>query len=186
MTGLKKRMSNALALGGAALLGLAMTSGTAAAQRHRGLADGPHLNTCHSALCSWFDITSFTMVRETSNAALIRLSMREGNSEQRPGRYPRSSHGVHIQWEEVNGDTYVFCSTRLPAVIYKGGDVVSVTSVDPGNPDVPTDAVTAIYNHVCHHGVQMTPARARRLGYHGGRVEGLELQRPEDIFDRAR
>jgi hypothetical protein len=182
---LNTRVVVALALGGAALLTLA-TAGAANAQGRRGLVDGPHIGRCHMGGCSWFDVTGFTMVREVPGAALLRLTTREGGSENGRRPYPTSSRGVRIRWSQPAEDYYIFCSTRRPAVIMRGdGSAWSAVPIQPATPAGATEFITSVYNHVCHHGVRMTEARAQRLGYRDGELGEVTLQRPEDIFDQA-
>lgn len=116
-------------LGGAAFLGMAVTGSPAAAQRHRGLVDGPHVGRCVGGMCAWFSVTGFAVMRETSAGALLRVSTREGESVQPSGRYPVSSRGV--RWRQAAGDTYVFCSVQRPAVISRVDGSYLATPVDP-------------------------------------------------------
>ena len=174
----------ALAIGGA-LLCMAGFSGEASAQGRRGLVDGPHLGRCHMGGCSWFQVTAFSVVRERHGAALIRLTTREGGSGYGNTRVRRASRRAPIQWGPPAEDYWVLCSTQRPAIIMKGnGDAWSAVAIAPAAPAGATEFVTAIYNHACHPGVNMTEARARRLGYREGSADAAEipLQRPEDIF----
>jgi len=149
---------------------------------------GPQIGRCHMGGCSWFDIQSFEVVRETEDGALIRLKMRSGSSDHRDNAYPQSSRGVKIDWSPFSEDEHLFCSTRLPAWIARGeSGGWEADRVDLLLSAGATEYMHNLYGHVCHpDGDLEAEGAAERLGYR--RYEGEEtsfaLTSPEAIFDR--
>ncbi len=151
------------------------------------ITSGPKIGRCHMGGCGWFQIRSFEMVRETGEGALIRLDIRDGGSEDTNRRDRNSARGVKIDWGPYRNNDYVFCSTRLPAVIGPGESGVGWDAyrIDPLSPSGASQAVTNLYNHVCHTGVDMEDeGAAERLGYrrYEGQDYSFSLSSPEAIF----
>jgi hypothetical protein len=152
---------------------------------------GPQIGRCHMGGCGWFDIRSFEVVRETSDGALIRLDSRDGSSDHSGGSYPASSRGVKIDWGPYSKDGYVFCSSRLPAVIDRAetGAGWEAYRLDVISPSGASQSVTNLYNHVCNNGVDMeAEGAAERLGYRPVQADAsgdftIPLASPEAIFD---
>lgn len=178
------RLSVALVTLGAAIAGCASMSDGFSPRPATGLVSGPEIGRCHMGGCTWFEVTSFEMVREIPNAALLKATVREGSS-MHPNGYPRTSRGVAIDWSPESSDYYLFCSTRLPAVAFRDGEGLEAYRVNPGAPSGAAEYVTTIYNHVCHNGVEMNSDRATALGYGAGEEGPLTIDRPEQLFDRA-
>jgi hypothetical protein len=155
------------------------------------ITSGPKVGRCHMGGCGWFEIRSFDVVRETSDGALIRLDMRDGGSDDTDRADRNSSRGVKIDWGPYRNDEYVFCSTRLPAVISRaeGGAGWDAYRIDLLSPSGASQYVTNVYSHVCHSGVDMEAEGAgERLGYR--RVQAgdsgdyvIRLSSPDAIFD---
>jgi hypothetical protein len=80
----------------------------------------------------------------------------------------------------------VFCSRRLPAIIYRQGGVLEtdVLSYPPAGFE---EAAFNIYAAVCHPGADAESPDFRRFGY-SFRTEPpvIHIERPEDIFRYAR
>jgi len=152
---------------------------------------GPKADRCYPGGCGWFDIRSFEVVRETETGALIRLDMREGSSSHPNDQdAPRSARGVRIDWGEYENDTYLFCSTRLPAVLNRNEDSGGweAYQLDLLTGGVPEESLATLYAHVCHpDGGLEGDGAAARLGYtdRGGRDGAFQLRRPEEIFERV-
>ena len=180
-----KKSTGIIAFGAAALVAAVSVSGDAAAQRRRAPTpvDGPHISRCHMGGCGWIDISSVRTVRQTAAGRLVQVTMREGGSEHRNNRYPRSARGAHIRWNAATSDNYFFCSTRRPTAVYRSDGAWTAIQLNPGSPSGASEAVTTTYSYVCHPGAEMTEARARRLGYHSEEGAEVTLQRPEDVLD---
>jgi hypothetical protein len=155
------------------------------------VTSGPKVGRCHMGGCGWFEIRSFEVVRETSDGALIRLDMRDGGSKDTERADRNSSRGVKIDWGPYQNDQYVFCSTRLPAVISpaEAGGGWEAYRLDLLSPSGASQAVTNLYNHVCNNGVDMeAEGAAERRGYRSVQADEtgdflLPLTSPEAIFD---
>ena len=173
----------ALAVGAATLLAATASSGGAQAQARRAPVDGPHIGRCHMGECSWYDITRVTTVRQTPAGRLVHVLMREGGSSHGRGRYPTSARSARIEWQEVDGGSYYFCSTRHPVAMSENTGEWTATPLNVITPGGTTEFITSVYTHVCHPGVNMTQARARRLGYRDEYGEEFTLPSRDDIFN---
>jgi len=178
-----------LALAGCATTG---ADGATARDRSNPITAAPHIGRCHMGGCSWFDIRSFEMVRETESAALLRLDMRDGSSSHPGGRdTPTSSRGVRIDWSPYDRNTYVFCSTQWPAIISpaEGGTGWDAYRIDLLMSAGATEYVTQQYLTVCHpDGALNAEGAAERAGYRrvgDDEPRQLRLGAPEEMFDRA-
>lgn len=150
------------------------------------ITSGPQIGRCRMGGCSWFDIQSFEVVRETGEAALIRLRMRDGSSDHRDDDYPETSRGVKIQWGDYADSEHVFCSTRLPAYISGSGDSWEAAQLNPYGPSGVREYITKVYLHVCHPGQDVSTQTAlQRLGYgpDTSTESDISLTSPEAIFD---
>jgi hypothetical protein len=156
--------------------------------RSNPITAGPVAGRCYPGGCTWFDIRSFHVVRETEDGALIRVSIREGESTHaNDADAPRSSRGVRITWQPYDDNSYMFCSRKLPAMISRADDgsfeAHRMNLIDGG---VPEEVITTQYTHVCHPGGQLNgEGAAARLGYRSPTGEReFTLRNPEDIFAR--
>lgn len=179
----------ALAFAGACLLPACtpvVTGASARSAEVNPITSGPQIGRCYSGGCSWFDIRSFNVVRETSDGALIRIAMREGGSESGEGPHPESSRGVDIKWDEETSNQYVFCSRRLPAIISQAEEgSYEARRLDLVEWSVPTEFITNVYAHVCHSGDNILAEGATaRAGYRAvaGEEQVIALSTPEAIF----
>lgn len=143
---------------------------------------------CHMNGCSWFQVQSFDLVRETERGALLRVVMREGSSMHPNGNYPRRPRASSIQWAPESQTAYFMCSTRYPAIVFEGeaggwtGYRLDLTQS--------AGATTFIHNQyraICHtDGALDAEGAAARLGYtrYDGEME-ISVARPEELFDRV-
>jgi hypothetical protein len=167
-----------------------MTAGTAGRDTSNPITAGPVAGRCYPGGCSWFDIRSFEMVRETERGALLRLDTREGGSNHAMSAdAPQSSRGVRIAWGPYSNDAYVFCSRELPAVITRAQDgSYEVLRLDLISGGVPEEFLRTQYGHVCHQVGELDGDGAvERLGYRplrDGEEREFTLRSPEAIFDR--
>ena len=174
----------ALALGGCASVA---DEPVAPAGAVRQIASGPEIGRCHMNGCSWFEITDFDMVRETEDAALLRLTMREGASMHPNGRYPARARGVRIDWGPPTEEYFAFCSRRRPALITRSDDGAwEALRIDPTTLSGATEFVTRVYAHVCHDEDLLAAGAAERLGYRTQNFDSptFRLDVPEQIFYR--
>jgi hypothetical protein len=151
------------------------------------ITSGPQIGRCDGTGCSWFDIRSFAVVRETGDGALIRTNIREGSSVSRGDRpHPTSSRGVKIDWTGEATDQFVFCSTKLPAMITGSAGAYEATRLNLIQWGVPSEYNLRVYSHVCHHGENiLAEGAAQRAGYRStdDHAPVISLTRPEAIFD---
>ena len=168
----------------------AQSAQSASAAGANPITSGPQIGRCYSDGCTWFDIQSFEMIRETEDGALIRLTMREGGSRSGSGPHPENARGVDIEWEGYTSSEYVFCSKKLPAMISsEDGGAAEATVLDLLQWGVPTEVITNIYAHVCHNGERiLDEGMAQRAGYRSmeGQDREISLPSPVAIFDHLR
>ena len=186
----KSRIGVALAALAAcgALTGCAATTGASSQSAAANpITSGPQIGRCDRTGCSWFDIRSFAMVRETGDGALLRINVREGSSVSRgDGPHPTSSRGVKIEWSGPATDQYVFCSTKLPAMISGSDGAYEATRLDLIRWGNPSEYNMRVYSHVCHNGEDiLAQGAAARAGYRStdGQEPVIALTRPEAIFE---
>lgn len=158
--------------------------------RDNPITAGPVAGRCYPGGCTWFDIRSFDLVRETERAALLRIDVREGGSNHAMSAdAPRSSRGVRIEWGEY-GEAWLFCSRDLPAMITQGAngtyDVQRIDIIDGG---LPQEVMITQYNHVCHTAEELRgDGAAARLGYRP-MPEGVQMEftvrSPEALFEEV-
>ena len=169
----------------------AVTGASAGRDTTNPITAGPVAGRCYPGGCSWFDIRSFEVVRETERAALIKINTREGGSEHAMSAdAPRSSRGVRIEWGPYE-EAYVFCSREMPAIMgqLENGSY-EAQELDLINGGVPEEFMATQYGHVCHPDGEMSgDGAAERLGYRSVRDREdrtFTLASPEAIFDRLR
>lgn len=153
------------------------------------ITSGPQIGRCDRSGCSWFEIQSFEMVRETEHGALLRIKLRDGESDSGSGPHPTSSRGVKIEWTGEVSDQYVFCSTKLPAIITGGEGSYEAQRLDLIQWGNPSEYNMKVYSHVCHNGEDiLAQGKAARAGYRSieGQEPNIALTRPEAIFDHIR
>lgn len=144
---------------------------------------------CHMGGCSWFQVQSFEMVRETEKAALLRVVSREGQSTHPDGNYPRRPRESAVEWAPQSDTSYFFCSTRYPAILFESADGgFDGYRLDPTQVSGATTYIHNQYRAICHPDGALdadTAEAAARLGYsrYDGEAE-IQVARPEDLFDR--
>ena len=182
-----RTMLSAFAGAAAVALGGCATTGDRGARADSPIVGPIREGRCHMNGCSWFQVQSFDMVRETADAALLRVVSRDGSSMHPDGNYPRRPRETDIQWAPESSTSYFFCSTRYPAIIYDNEGVLEGYRLNMIMSAGATEFVHAQYRAICHpDGGLEAPGAAARLGYTSfdGEAE-FRLSRPEDIFDRA-
>jgi hypothetical protein len=167
------------------LVAAALWIALAAAAPRDGLPPGagePVAGRCHMGECEWFAELERETVREAGAGRLIRVRLAAGRSSVNDGEEYSRSWGpdARVVWEAEPYDNWLFCSERLPAVIGRGrdgyvGDLLDLAGATPA----PLQTARRLYAHVCEGSEDIAdPGR-----YATPRSAGVELDRPEDIFD---
>jgi hypothetical protein len=165
----------------------------AAASPRSGLPAGvqePMTDRCHMGECGWFAELDRETVRETAAGRLIRMRLYGGRSAVAEGEDYSESWGpnARVEWDGEPHQVWIFCSTRLPAVMIgtESGLQADVLNFVDGTPPV-QESSRRVYVYACHgrEGDEIENF-AEHFHYQVPPVEELELARPEDIFDRLR
>lgn len=163
----------------------------AAAAPRDGLPAGarePMTDRCHMGECGWFAEIGRDTVRETEAGRLIRMRLYGGRSAVDEGEDYEASWGpdARVEWNAEPHQVWIFCSTRLPAVMVRTGAGLQadVLNFVDGTPPV-LESARRLYVYACHgrEGDEIENFAAH-FGYRAPPVEELALARPEDIFDR--
>ena len=155
------------------------------------VAAEPLAGRCHMGECSWSRELGRETVRETPDGRLLRLRLLGGGSVMtEEGDYESAyDERRRIEWNDEPHEVFVFCSTRLPAVLFEidGGLQVDVLDFVEGNPGY-LESSSNLYIATCHGRAALEETDfAARHGYRSPPpVRELELPRPEEIFDRLR
>jgi hypothetical protein len=141
----------------------------------------PQGGYCHAAAgCSWFREAGREIVKQYARGRLIRVSLLGGFS---------TDEDAAVEWNKRRHDVFVFCSTKLPAVMVDTPNGWQVDTLDFVN-DVPGQLMASalIYASVCHNKYFLDPPEAKALGYSALSDDALEVhvERPEQIFERVR
>ena len=139
----------------------------------------PQLGYCHGGGCSWSREADRLVIRQDGRGRLIRLTLLGGFSD---------DMDATVQWNARAHDVYVFCSTRLPAVMLHTENGWQVDAIDfvAGVPGVLMSSA-AIYARTCHGREFLEPEEAAGLGYKAlpEDVAEVRVDRPEQIFEKA-
>lgn len=175
--------------------------GSAAAKARKAAhaqASAPELGRCHGDWCSWSITRSRTVVREGPAGALVRLRLLGGTSPNTDGDDP----AVGIRWNARDHEVYVFCSTRLPAVIMKIDPPPGAARATAGRGQSPYqvdvldfaggiagsfESSANLFVGTCYpHEDWTDPDFAARHGLEApGEVPEVAIDMPEDIFQVA-
>lgn len=169
------------------LLAGCMTTGSGSGSTGQ-LAGSIHEGRCRMGGCSWFQIQNFDVVRENTNGALLRVTLREGASDHPDNNYPRRPRESQIRWAE-SSTVYFLCSTRYPALISEGeGGRWEGYRLDLTTPSGASEFVHNQYRAVCHPDGALnldTAGAAARLGYRSFEGDSeISLPSPEALFDQ--
>jgi len=154
--------------------------------------DLPQLGACHGGECSWSVETARNIIREEGQEQLIKVTLMGGTSLHSANQYPeRFKAGQKIAWNGSAHDVYVFCSTRLPAVMMQADGAWQTDVLDfvNGVPSV-LDSSAALYAQTCHSAADNYPSNgfAAKYGYMTAprEMEEPAISAPTDIFALAR
>jgi len=147
-------------------------------------AGDPFAARCHMGDCVWFAELRRRIARETPEGRLLRVELLAGVSSVPAGEdYDRAwGPDARVDWNPDPLSLWLFCSPRLPAIIWPGaeGEATAELLNFPGASPPNQASSRSVYAHVCHGGA----FDAERLGYRVPPTEELELPRPEAIFAR--
>lgn len=98
------------------LFAFLLIAGVSPSQGHSQIV---HIQNCKMGGCTWQKLISHTIVREESNASLIRRILLNGYSDHsEDDEYPESYDvGVEIDWDKEPYKLLIFCAKHLPVVI---------------------------------------------------------------------
>ena len=144
------------------------------------IPDGkPQLGNCHMGECSWSIVQSTATVRADARGRLVRLVELGGAS---------ANETSTVSWEKAPHDVFVFCSTKLPAVIVRDGNGWQVDVLDfvSGPPDVEMSSATT-YSTTCHGQDMLSSSMAQQLGYSSipEHEQNISVTAPLQIFDKT-
>jgi hypothetical protein len=148
--------------------------------------------SCHMDSCFWLDLETKTILQAGLGGNLVKVRAKRGESFHPQGSYETTQP---IQWKLV--ESYVFCSTVRPAVLYQQDNTWFATFLAPGNPIAnPGSAQDAlvVYFFVCHDlnfaEKVISDEDVASLGYPASLAERAgdqeRLTSPTDILDAYR
>lgn len=158
------------------LLAGAMFAAAAAASAALPRAGETILAGCRQGECAWMRVIAIGEPRRFPQGVLRGIDVRRGRSVHLDGTLPSSARQARIEWQDVAGAEYAFCSTRRPAYAFGGDDGLLVHFFDPFDLAGYQYSSAALYMRVCHGFQRLPSARTmRRLGYRPGtRSEQVE------------
>lgn len=154
----------------------------------------PLLGNCRMDSCSFSREISRETLRETRAGRLLRVTLLGGEQGEASDAGPDDE--APIVWNRAPHDIFVFCSTRLPAVMMRvaGQHSLQVDLLDLGGPEAITNILVSsanLYMDICHglRGRELSEETAG-LGYRpiapALLESGIGIERPEEIFNFVR
>ena len=154
----------------------------------------PLLGNCHMDICSYSRLVRRETLRESPAGRLLKVTLLGGTQGEAGDSGPDDE--APIVWNRAPHDIFVFCSTRLPAVMMRVARrrALQTDLLDFVSPDAITDVLISsanLYMDICHgqRGRELSEETAG-LGYRpipqGLRDSGIDIERPEEIFNFAR
>ncbi len=138
----------------------------------------PTLGRCHMDSCSWSKTLSKEEITSDDRGKLIKLKLLGGES-------PNDDKKPKIKWNKDPHEVYIFCSTRLPAVIMASGEKLQVDVLDfwGGIPGV-YESDASLYRETCHSGsANMSDEElARKFKYSPSPESDITISKPAEIF----
>lgn len=154
----------------------------------------PLLGNCHMGSCSYSREIRRAIMRETPAGRLFRVTLLGGEQGEAGDDGP--SEDAPIVWNREPHDIFVFCSTRLPAVMMRlpGRRTLQTDLLDLGGPEAITTILVSsanIYMEICHGLRDRDLAdETAGLGYRpippALLNRGIDIERPEEIFSFVR
>lgn len=120
-------------------------------------SDDVSAGRCHMEECAYSRLLERTLVASGSSGRLLKLRLLGGSA---------ANGETTIHWNKTPHDVYVYCSTKLPAVIMRvdGAWQVDVLDFVTGVPGILEDS-QQLYGSACHEGDSQFPTDAEALGY---------------------
>jgi len=154
----------------------------------------PLLGNCHMDSCSYSREIRRETLRETPAGRLLRVTLLGGEQSEAGDDGP--GEDAPIVWNRAPHDIFVFCSTRLPAVMMRvaGHRTLQTDLLDLGGPEAVTTILVSsanLYMDICHglRDRELSEETAG-LGYRpippALLESGIDIERPEEIFDFVR
>lgn len=141
----------------------------------------PTLGRCHMDSCSWSKTLGKEEITSDDRGKLIKLKLLGGES-------PNDDKKPKIKWNKDPHEVYIFCSTRLPAVIMASGGKLQVDVLDfwGGIPGV-YESDASLYRETCHSGsANMSDEElARKFKYSPSPESDITISKPTEIFGYA-
>lgn len=154
----------------------------------------PLLGNCHMDTCSYSRLVRRETLRESPAGRLLKVTLLGGTQGDASDAGPDDD--APIVWNRAPHDIFVFCSTRLPAVMMRvaGRRNLQTDLLDFVSPDAITDVLTSsanLYMDICHGQRDRTLSEETAgLGYRpiprALLDSGIDIERPEEIFNLAR
>ena len=114
-------------------------------------AQTTRMGRCHMGECVWTREISRDFIGTSPRGYLVKLELLRGTSTN-PRGGPASKRPV--KWEKTPGETHIFCSKSLPAVMFTLDGEFSVHLLDLfGRGSIPgyQESSLALYMAVCHN-----------------------------------
>lgn len=138
----------------------------------------PTLGRCHMDSCSWSKTLSKEEITSDDRGKLIKLKLLGGES-------PNDNKKPKIKWNKEPHEVYIFCSTRLPAVMMASGGKLQVDVLDfwGGIPGV-YESGANLYRETCHSGSADISDEefARKFKYSPSPESDITISKPTEIF----
>ena len=154
----------------------------------------PLLGNCHMDSCSYSRLVRRETVRESPAGRLLRITLLGGTQGEAGDDGP--DEDAPIIWDRDPHDVFIFCSTRLPAVMMRvaGQRTLQTDLLDLGGRNAISDVLIGsanLYMDVCH-GLRDRDLSEESAGLGYRPIPqalldgGIAIERPEEIFDFAR
>jgi hypothetical protein len=183
----------AMIAGSITVLMMLATGAVAPPATNRASAE-PLLGNCHMDSCSYSREIGRETLRETPAGRLLRVTLLGGEQGEAGDDGP--SEEAPIVWDREPHDIFVFCSTRLPAVMLRVPHqrALQTDLLDLAGPSAISDLLISsanLYMQICH-GLRDRDLSEEiaGLGYHPIAPalldSGIDIERPEEIFGFVR
>jgi hypothetical protein len=143
-------------------------------------AGAPTLGRCHMDSCSWSKTLSKKEIASDERGKLILLQLLGGSSPN-----DDNQNKPKITWNKSSHEVYIFCSTRLPAVMMESGGELQVDVLDfwEGIPDI-YESSANLYRETCHPGSESISDEdlAKRYRYSPSPDSDISITKPTEIF----
>lgn len=144
-------------------------------------AGDPALGRCHMDSCSWSKTLSKQEIASDERGKLIMLKLLGGESQN-----DDNQKKPKIKWNKSPHEVYIFCSTRLPAVMMKSGGKLEVDVLDfwQGIPSIYQSSAN-LYRETCHSGSGNLSDEdlAKKFKYSPSPESDINISQPTEIFD---